>query len=585
MPEAGKLVFKSPEDRRWQGKSMPSIDLVPMTTGRSVYGADLKRLGMKYAVILRPPAWGRTIQSVYNSETLKVPGVERVLHIPAAPLPGAFQPLGGVAVVATNTWAALRGRNALKVEWAAGPHDAYESASYRAELERSVSSPGRSARVRGDLTSGLETAHQRIERSYYVPHLSHAQMEPLVALASFDDGKLEVWAPTQSPIDARKALAGFLKIGIEHVRVHVTLLGGGFGRKSKPDFICQAAWLSREVAVPVRVQWTREDDLKHSYYHTVAAHRLEAGVDESGRIKAWLHRSAYLSIGAMFIPDLKGPSPDELSNGASDVPYDIPNLSIEVCPAPAHTRIGWYRSVNAIHHDFPIGSFVDELAHAAKRDPAAFLLDLIGKDRVTDLSKGELTDASGDYYGAPLSEHPVESARARAVVELVRDKSAWGTPLPAGRGRGIAMHRSFHAYIAVVVEVAVKEAGVVTVASATVAVDAGFIANPDRVKAQMEGAVIMAMSNTLHSEITFGNGVVQQTNFDDYRITRLDAAPHHVDVHLVPSEDKPGGIGEPGVPPAGAAIANAIFAATGVRVRNLPVGEQLAGWKTAAKEK
>lgn len=182
--------------------------------------------------------------------------------------------------------------------------------------------------MRGDLTSGLETAHQRIERSYYVPHLSHAQMEPLVALASFDDGKLEVWAPTQSPRDARKALAGFLKIGIEHVRVHVTLLGGGFGRKSKPDFICEAAWLSREVGVPVRVQWTREDDLKHSYYHTVAAHRLEAGVDESGRIKAWLHRSAYPSIGAMFVPDLKGPSPDELSNGASDVPYDIPNLSI-----------------------------------------------------------------------------------------------------------------------------------------------------------------------------------------------------------------------------------------------------------------
>jgi isoquinoline 1-oxidoreductase beta subunit len=579
MPEVTRLPFKAPADRRWQGRNMPSIDLVPMTTGQAAYGADLKLPGMKYAVILRPPAWGRTILSVDDGEMLKVPGVEQVVRIPHATLPGAFQPLGGVAVIAANTWAALRGRNALKVEWSAGPHDSYDSGLYRTELESSVSAAGKAARVRGNVTRGFEEAAQRIERHYYVPHLSHAQMEPLVALASFHDGKLEVWAPTQSPMDARKALAGFLQIRVEQISVQVTLLGGGFGRKSKPDFICEAAWLSREVGAPVRVQWTREDDLRHSYYHTVAAHRLEAGMDASGRVTTWLHRSAYPSIGATFVDGLKGPSPDELSNGASDVPYDIAHLSIEVCPAPAHTRIGWYRSVNAIHHGFAIGSFVDELAHAAKRDPAAFLLELIGKDRITDLSKGELTGDGSDYYGAPFAEHPVESARARAVVELVRDRSGWGTPLPKGRGRGIAMHRSFHAYIAAVVEVEVNDNGAVQVPAATVAVDAGFIANPDRVRAQMEGAVIMAMSNTLYSEISFAAGVVQQNNFHDYRITRLDAAPRSVDVHLVPSEGRPGGIGEPGVPPAGAAIANAIFAATGQRVRNLPVADQLAGWK------
>ena len=581
MPDNARVRIKAPAERRWQGKKMaPSIDLVPMTTGTAVFGADLRLPGMKVAVVLRPPTWGGKAASVDDGAALKVPGVEKIVRIPESPIPGGFLPLGGVAVIARDTWAALQGRRALKVTFEPGPNATYDSAAYKAELAASVAKPGKPGRSTGDVAAALSSAAKTVRADYYVPHLSHAQMEPLAAVADVRNGKAEVWAPTQSPQDARNTLAQYLKMDAANVAVHVTLLGGAFGRKSKPDFLCEAAFLSREVGAPVRVQWSREDDLRHSYYHSVAAHHLEAGLDANGKVTAWLHRSAYPAISATFAPGVTGPAPDELLNGASDVPWHVPNMRIEVCPAVAHARIGWYRSVNAIHHGFAIGSFVDELARAAGKDPAAFLLELIGPDRSENLLSQGLVDPPKDYYGASFADYPNDAARASRVVRLAMEKSGWGTPLPRGRGRGIAVHHTFLTYVAMVVEVEVRPDGTVLVPRATAAVDAGFVANPERARAQMEGAVVMAMSNILLSGITFAEGAVVQSNYHDYKVARMAAAPRSVDVHIVESEGLPGGIGEPGVPPACGALGNAIFAATGVRVRDLPVGTQLAGWSS-----
>lgn len=578
MPAKGTVRFKAPAERRWQGKAMPSLDLADMIVGTAVYGADKRLPGMLTAAIARPPVWGGTVASLDESAALQVPGVRRVVRVPSSPLPGGFLPMGGVAVVATNTWAAIKGRDALRISWNDGPNAAYDSKAYRQTLQKSVQGDGKAGRSVGDARHALSGAARTLAAEYYMPHLSHAQMEPLAAVATASGGRIEAWAPTQSPMDARKSIAEYLKTDVSKVTVHVTLLGGAFGRKSKPDFICEAAWLARELGAPVRVQWTREDDMQHDYYHSVSVQRLEAGFDASGKVIAWRHRLAFPSISATFAPGVEGPEPDELANGASDIPFAIPNISVEACPALAQVRIGWYRSVYANHICVAIGSFVDELAHAQKRDPLEFWLELLGTDRRVDLSKAGLV-APASNYGANWIDYPLDTGRARHVLQLAAEKSGWGSPLPKGRGRGIAMMRSFLSYVAMVVEVEVQDDGTVRVPRATAALDAGFIANPGRARAQMEGAIVMAMSNVLYSGITFARGRVEQGNYNDYEVTHIPAAPYAVDVHLVESEGMPGGIGEPGVPAAEPALVNAIFAATGVRVREFPVAQQLAGWR------
>jgi isoquinoline 1-oxidoreductase beta subunit len=575
LPPKDQLKLKDPSRFRYIGKEIPIVDLAPMTTGRAIYGQDLRRDGMKIAVVARPPVWGARIRSLDSQEAEQVPGVERIVRLPEATPPSGFQPLGGVAVVAVNTWAAIQGRRKLKIEWDAGPHGTYDSVAYRSELERTARRPGKVVRERGNVRSALARSAKRVEAEYYIAHLVHAQMEPPAALAVFENNRLEAWACTQDPQTARNTIAETLKIPVDQVAVHVSLLGGGFGRKSKPDFIVEAALLARELGAPVTVVWTREDDVQHGYYHTVAAERIEAGLDGAGRVTGWLHRSVLPPIGATFAPNLVTQADIEAGMGLTDFPFATAAYRAEVGPAPAHTRIGWYRSVINIPHGFAIGSFIDELAHAAGQDPKAFLLAVLGPDRLVDPAKEGIADKPWNY-GRTFEEHPIDVARYRHVVELAAEKAGWGQALPAGQGRGISVHRSFLSYVAAVVQVAIQADGSIVIPRVDVAVDAGFVAHPERARAQMEGAAIMGLGNALYGEISFKAGRVVQSNYGDYRVMRINAAPRAIHVHLVTSHKAPGGIGEPGVPPIAPALTNAIFAATGRRIRSLPIAGQLA---------
>jgi isoquinoline 1-oxidoreductase beta subunit len=573
VPSIEGLKLKDAKDFRYLGKGQVGIvDLHDITTGKAHYGADIRLPGMKYAVIARPPVTGGKLVSFDPDAALKVPGVEKVMQVRGWPWPSKFQPLGGVAVIARNTGAAIKGRDALKLVWDDGPNGKYDSVAYRKELEEASRKPGLVLRKEGDADTALKGADKVIVGEYYIPHLAHVAMEPPVAVANVKGDKAEIWAPVQSPGGTREDVAKTLEIPEGNVTVNVTLLGGGFGRKSKCDFALEAALLSKELGAPVKVQWTREDDLHNGFVHTVSVERIEAGLDKSGKVIAWRHRSVAPSIASTFAAGTVHQAPFEIGMGLVDMPFEIANISCENPEAAAHTRIGWFRSVSNIPRAFAVQSMVGEIAQATGRDQKDMLLELIGSPRIVKPNVKDLWN-----YGEPQDSYPIDTARLRKVVELVAEKGEWGRKLPKGHGLGIAVHRSFVSYIATIVEVAVDDKGKLTVPRVDTAIDCGTYVNPERIASQIEGAAIMGLSLAKYGEITFKDGKVQQKNFDDFQVVRMDDSPLVTNVYIVPpaSDTPPSGVGEPGVPPFAPALINAIFAATGKRIRALPIGKQL----------
>src|SRR5258705_3118867 len=566
LPAIADVKFKPKSAWRYVGKGSPSYDLEALCTGKAVFGMDGQLDGMVYASIEHPPVLGGKVKSVDDQEALKVAGVRQTVQIDPYQPPPAFQPLGGIAVIADNTWAAFQGRKKLKIDWDNGANESYDSEAYKKELQETARKPAKVVRSEGDVDSVFAKGGKIMEADYYVPLLAHVSMEPMVALADFRDGKATIWAPMQNPQAAQDIVSKELGIAKENVICHVTLLGGGFGRKSKPDYVAEAAVLSKKIGRPVKVVWTREDDVKFDYYNAVAAMYMRAALDAAGKPTAWLQRSVFPPITSIFDVDAVYGDPGHLQQGWTDVPFDIPNLRVENGTAKAHVRIGWLRSVANIYHAFAVQSFADELAHAAGRDPLDYLLDLIGKPRTIDFKNVDYPN-----YGASLQTYPWETGRLRRVTEIVAEKAGWGkSELGQGAGVGIAAHKSFLTYVATIVEVEVNDQGEIKIPRVDTAVDAGLVVNPEITRAQFEGAAVFGTSVAKAGEITASKGVINQSNFSDYPVARIDEAPLQTNVYLVDSSAPPAGVGEPGVPPFVAAVCNAIYAATGKRIRELP---------------
>jgi isoquinoline 1-oxidoreductase beta subunit len=575
VPSAKRITLKADKDFRYIGKPLGSVDFPDMAVGKAVYGIDVKLPGMLFAVIEHAPVTYGKVTSFDASEAKKVPGVLHVIEIPQNQPPIIFNTLGGIAVVATNTWAANEGRKKLKIQWDDGPNAAYNSDSFKGQMQATAKAGGKVVRDEGNVESALAGAAKTVEATFYLPHYSHATMEPPSAVATVKDGRCEVWSSCQDPQAARATVAGAIGMDEKNVTSRVALLGGAFGRKSKPDFAAEAAILSRQLGVPVKVTWTREDDIQHAYYHTCCAQHVKAGLDGSGKVVAYDHTSVFPTIWSTFEKeDPQLGHAIELSLGLLDVPYAVPNLRLQNGKAKAHVRIGWLRSVNNIPHAFAQNSMANMLAYAAGKDPYQFLLDLIGPDRVLDLSKTAYWN-----YDQTYEEYPIMTSRLKGVLRTAAEKSGYGKKLGEREAIGLAVHRSFTTYVATAVRVKVAQDGSITIPQVDVAADAGRVINPDRVLSQMEGACIYGLT-ACFSNITAKAGRIEQSNFSDYTVVRMPDAPKKINVHIVNGGGQypPGGVGEPGTPPFAPALTNAIFAATGKRITELPIDtSKLAG--------
>lgn len=570
LPPRESVRLKPRSQWRYIGHDAPAYDLEAICTGQAGYGMDARVPDMLYAAVAHPPVLGGTVAGYDATAARAVAGVRQVVELPPFHFPAGMQPLGGVAVIADNTWAAFEGRRKLQIRWDDGPNAGYDSAAYRQQLEATARQPGKVARNNGDALADLAAGGQIVTADYYAPHLAHASMEPPVALVDARADRAEAWVPTQDPQGAQAAIAAAIGLPKDKVICHVPLLGGAFGRKSMHDFAVEAALLSKAAARPVKVVWSREDDIKFDYFHSVAAMHFEAKLGGDGLPTAWLARTVFPPIGSTFNDATEYGGGGELGMGFTDLPFAISNVRVENGPAHGHLRIGWLRSVANIYHAFGVESFADELAHRAGRDPLEYLLALLGPDRIVDPAL-----LSVDYKPRPNAgnnPYPIDIARYRRVVELAAERAGWGKFKPGnGRGIGIAVHRSFLTYVASVVQVHLDENGLVRIDRVDTALDAGTVVNPINVRAQFEGAAVFGASLALYGEITAKNGAVEQANFDTYPVCRIQQAPAAVHVHIVASDAPPAGVGEPGVPPFAPALCNAVFAATGRRIRALPL--------------
>lgn len=531
----GSVTLKDPKTFRLIGHSLAKLDSPAKIRGSARFGLDVERPGLLVALVARSPVFGGKVKSFEAAKVKQLPGVKTVAEIPS-----------GVAVVATDFNSALQGRKALRIEWDLGPEPKLSSDALLQEYRQLAEQPGTVTRKDGEPEQALKTAAKTLSAEYDVPYLAHAPMEPLNCTVELGPQRCEIWTGSQFQSVDRDAAARAAGLKPEQVSLHTTFLGGGFGRRANPasDFVVEAVEVAKVAKAPVKVIWTREDDIQGGWYRPLWYSRCQGGLDKAGNPIAWSHRIVGQSImlGTPFEASIRATGFDGTSvEGAMDLPYAIPNLLVDL-HSPVHTvPVQWWRSVGHSHTGFVTESFLDELAHAAGQDPFTFRRKLLAK--------------------AP---------RHLGVLEKVAAMANWGSPLPKWQGRGIAVHKSFGSYIAQVAEVSVGDKGKIRVDRVFCAVDCGQVVHPDTIRAQMEGGIIFALSAALFGAITLKEGRVQEDNFDGYPLLRLDESPQ-IEVAIIDSGEKPSGVGEPGVPPLAAAVANALFAARGVRLRRLPL--------------